>query len=597
MPRSPIRRAHTWGALAGLSVCALIAATSPGTATAAPPAPAVQENCPEPFPQSELTEGQKVTGLTVAHGTEPDEITGTVVGVLEDGIAPGLDMIIIRMAGSEITDPETGDVWRGIWAGMSGSPVYAEDGRLIGAVSYGLSYSPSDYAGVTPAEEMYRILDYEGAAAKAKQRAVVPDKLAAKLKRGGATTQQVNSGFRQLPMPVTVSGLSEKRLRQANERFGRDSDRVRVGNGADPSEEPTPITAGGNLAASLSYGDISQVGTGTATAICDGKVLGFGHPFLLNGARGNLSMHGAKALYVETDTVDGSYKISNPTAPIGRISQDRTAGILGAPGELPPGVQITSHVAATNGNERDGSTTLTQQSYSDDVPYISALHLFSNLDRVVDQVGPGTGTVTWRVEMTRPDGSAITFNRTENFTSNADISDTVASELYDSIWQIQDNGYEKVRITDVDQEATVDDQYHAYKLDRVDRLVNGSWVRIKPQSTITINAGRTLELRARVVPRDGSIGKATTVRLSIPVGAGHAGRSGTLVVSGGASTSSTRKAQALPGYLAKLGADPRNDRVFATLTIVRSGDDWLKRVRAETPSFTSGTQKFTVKVK
>jgi hypothetical protein len=37
---------------------------------------------------------------------------------------------------------------------MSGSPVYAADGRLIGAVAYGLA-GASTIAGITPAADMY----------------------------------------------------------------------------------------------------------------------------------------------------------------------------------------------------------------------------------------------------------------------------------------------------------------------------------------------------------------------------------------------------------------------------------------------------------
>jgi hypothetical protein len=589
------RRSRMWGAFAGLSVCALVAAIFPGAATAAP---TVLENCPDPFPLSQVTEGQEVTGLTVAHGTEPGPLTGRVVGVLEDGIAPGMDMIIVRMSGSEITDPDTGEVWRGIWAGMSGSPVYADDGRLIGAVSYGLSYSPSDYAGVTPAEEMYRIRAYEGMTAQAKPTAKIPDSLAAKMQRAGATTPQVDEGFHQLPMPVAVSGVTEKRLRQLADRFGRSANGVRVGNGVDANEEATPITAGGNLAGSLSYGDISQVGTGTATAVCDGKVLGFGHPFLFNGANGALSMHGAKALYVETDVFDGSYKISNPTAPVGRITQDRMAGILGAPGALPPGKQISSHVAATNGNTRDGTTTLTQEYYSDDLPYLSTVHLLVNTDRVFDHVGPGTGTVKWGVEMTRPDGSTIRFSRTENYATRSDLAFAPTWDIYQSIRRIQTNDFENVRITDIDQDAVLDDSYHAYQLDSVRRLVKGSWVRLTPDSTINARAGSTLELKARLLPRDGSIGKPIAVRLSVPVGAGQAGRTGRLVVSGGASTKNpVGTVDTLPEYLSKLSKNPRNDRVFGTLTIARPGEDWMKRDPGDAPSHTTGTQWFTVKVR
>ena len=90
----------------------------------------------------------EVDGLTVSRGTEPEEFTGTVLGVLTDGISPGVDMIIADLDSPAI------DAAGGIWQGMSGSPVYAEDGRLLGAVSYGLSYGPSPIAGITPFEAM-----------------------------------------------------------------------------------------------------------------------------------------------------------------------------------------------------------------------------------------------------------------------------------------------------------------------------------------------------------------------------------------------------------------------------------------------------------
>ena len=42
--------------------------------------------------------------------------------------------------------------------------------------------------------------------------------------------------------------------------------------------DPDSMVAGGNMAAAMSYGDITQGGVGTATSVCDGRVVGFGHP-------------------------------------------------------------------------------------------------------------------------------------------------------------------------------------------------------------------------------------------------------------------------------------------------------------------------------
>ena len=105
-------------------------------------------DCVQPFPVSEIAAGDQVDGLTVVQGTNPVGFTGEILGVVEDGIAPDVDMIMIDLDMPEFA--RTG----GVWSGMSGSPVYAQDGRLIGAVAYGLSNGPSPIAGVTPFADM-----------------------------------------------------------------------------------------------------------------------------------------------------------------------------------------------------------------------------------------------------------------------------------------------------------------------------------------------------------------------------------------------------------------------------------------------------------
>ena len=122
----------------------------------------VDPSCPAAFPVRRLREGQVLNGLTVDRGTTPAAFTATVIGVLDDGIAPGLDMILAEASSPAI------DRAHGIWAGMSGSPVYAADGRLVGSVSYGLTFGASPIAGITPAAEMRKLLR---AAARPRRRA------------------------------------------------------------------------------------------------------------------------------------------------------------------------------------------------------------------------------------------------------------------------------------------------------------------------------------------------------------------------------------------------------------------------------------------
>src|SRR3954470_285841 len=121
--------------------------------TAMAPSVSATDGCPPAAPISAATKDAPVNGVTVSSGTDPEPFTGSVIGVLNDGIAPGLDLIL-----ATLDSPELERVG-GIWAGMSGSPVYTQDGQLLGAVSYGLSVGPSRVAGITPAGEMYALLN------------------------------------------------------------------------------------------------------------------------------------------------------------------------------------------------------------------------------------------------------------------------------------------------------------------------------------------------------------------------------------------------------------------------------------------------------
>ena len=102
------------------------------------------------------------------------------------------------------------------------------------------------------------------------------------------------------------------------------------------------VVAGGNLAATYSYGDIIFGGVGTATSVCDGKVVGFGHPMDFLGET-SLSLHPASALYVQPDSLGAPFKVANFAAPVGTIDEDHLTGITGTFGPTPNGATITSN--------------------------------------------------------------------------------------------------------------------------------------------------------------------------------------------------------------------------------------------------------------
>jgi len=500
-----------------------------------------------------------VTALSVTHGTAPKTFNGKVLGVLDDGIAPGLDMVMVKLRGAPVTDSD-GDVNKGIWAGMSGSPVYADDGRLIGAVAYGLSFGPDNVAGVTPAGAMLQLTQDPDrsadrrAAARARHVEIAPRAAAS----SGLTAKQARGGFKRLPMPFSVSGLSASRLAQVAKRF--DINRPLVAGTTATAEPSPPIVPGGNLVASLSYGDLTYAGTGTATAVCDNKVVGFGHPLLWSG--GSLySMHNADALYIQRDPVFGSFKVANPTAPLGGVFQDRLAGVVGTNGVFPRSTDVTSHVESTEGNARNGKTVVT---YRDELPFLAALHLVVNADRVLDQLGDGSATVRWTVQGTRADGSPWQYTRLNSFASEWDITFESIFESYAQLSQILHNRFEKVDITDIHYRATYDPDYRALMMSKLETRQGGDWVTINRKTrSIKVKPDSELRLRATLNPSDRSE-ESQTVRLSVPV-PDKARNGGLFVGAGGQEFGGRVRASSFEDLLEGLANAPRNDELTATL--------------------------------
>jgi len=549
----------------GAAIAGLVVATVP----VSPVQSAPDQSCPRAIRVSDLTKDMPVHGLTVTSGTTPDSFGGKVLGVLQDGIAPGLDMIMVKLNGSEITDAN-GNVDKGIWAGMSGSPVYTDDGRLIGAVAYGLSFSPSDVAGVTPGAEMRELLDAQPAspalkAAASATRVAIPGPLADRLVSSGAmSTAQADSGFKRLPMPFSVSGLSNRHLRKAANGF--DINRPLVTGGKTSAAAPaTEIVPGGNLAASLSYGDITYAGTGTATAVCGDETLAFGHPLLWSG-NGRLSMHGADAIYIQKDTVFGSFKVANPSAPVGQIVDDRLAGIHGIMNQFPRSTEVTSRVEATNGNSRRGETVVT---FRRATPFLSAIHLLANADRVLDEIGGGTASVRWTFEGTRADGRSWTFTRGDRFASSRDITFASIFESYAQMSQILHNRFERVEITDVHYKASYSPKYDALKIAKLEIKPADRWITVSRRHSETVSAGTDLPVRLTLTPSNG-IGDNTVVKLSVRIP--KSAREGVLFVTGGADGGrGGPRATSFDDLLVELARAPRNSEVTATLRTESKG--------------------------
>ncbi|WP_182523328.1 SpoIVB peptidase S55 domain-containing protein [Nocardioides dongkuii] len=512
-----------------LGLPALGATVLAGPASSADPA----ADCVAPYPVSELAAGDAVDGLTVVRGTTPTGFTGEVLGVLEDGIGPDLDMVMV-----ELDMPEF-DRTGGIWQGMSGSPVYAEDGRLIGAVAYGLAYGPSPIAGITPFEEMDTYL-----ADPAKPDARIPLGRAdarTVAARAGISPAQAERGFRELPMPLGVTGVSARRLAQAQAKGSDFLEKASyvLGRSEARAAGPETMVAGGNLGVSGSHGDVTMASVGTVTSVCAGRVVGFGHPMGLFGTT-TMGLHPADAVYVQPDSLGAPFKVANIAPVTGTVTEDRLTGVTGAFGAAPAAIEVVSHVAYA-GRSRTGASSVSLPELAADVTFYQ---LMSNQDRVLDGPARGSELLSWTIEGTE-DGTPFSLGFTDRYTGS-DLSFEPAYSVAEVVSHL--SYLDGVTLSSVEARATVDDDLTTHTVGSVQQLRRGEWVPVSRKAPVIAKAGRNVRIRVLL---KGSAGRLVLPVDPIAVPKRAAGRLVLQVQGGGSSWSSasgrnvTKVAQAL----------------------------------------------------
>jgi hypothetical protein len=318
--RTPTLRA----ALAGLALIMAAAAAEAATVT---------------MPLAQVKPGMKGRGKTVFAGQAIEEFEAEILGVLANA-SPKRHIILARLKGRGLEST-------GIIGGMSGSPVYV-DGKLIGAVAYGFSFSKDAIAGITPIEEMLAVAEAPdearpGAAPPLVLREGVGQmELAAAWRTpapaGGIAEERTGSSLAPLPLPLVFGGFSASAFDRARTFFGpRGFLAVRGGTGgqalaAPPAAEPS-LREGDAVGVQLVGGDLDISAVGTVTYVDGAKVLAFGHP-VYNLGKVDYAMTRAEVIAV-MPSLESSFKMSAAGPVIGRFGQDRTPGAAGQVGALP----------------------------------------------------------------------------------------------------------------------------------------------------------------------------------------------------------------------------------------------------------------------
>ncbi|HUG46821.1 MAG TPA: SpoIVB peptidase S55 domain-containing protein [Candidatus Limnocylindria bacterium] len=558
---SRLARRRAWVALLALLFLGGSFGAAAPAAAAEPPLPG---ECPQVKPLREVAIGQRGNGWTVETAKQRERFRFEVLGVIADGIGAGRDLLVV-----EVFDTVGNDMIAragGIWAGMSGSPVYL-GGELLGAVAYGFTAGPSRIGGVTPAADMLRLLELTptSAALAGPETVSVPTALRQSLAQRTGQSAALVSTFERLPVPVAASGLNARarnHLQRSLDRRGLSSIVVPASSAArssavSVSQRPR---AGGNFASVISYGDVTLAGTGTTTYVCGTRALAFGHPFTWVG-RSTYGANDARALGVVRDPAFGSFKLANVGGLFGRLDQDRLAGIRAALNATPTLRPITSRVTdAGSGRVRRGRTDVTMDVW---VPEVAPMHLVANADSIIDRIGPGSSHVSWTIIGRRANGSPWQLAYANRYSSQFDITFESVFQLAEQLAIIQGNEFEAVRFTGVDIRATFADAYRQWAVERVRVSRNGGPFR--DRTSINVAPGDRLDLRVFLRPYRG---EAVRVGMSLRVPAGAQPGGGYLLIGSapdiGGEEATPRTFRQL---LNQLAATPRNNVLTASLQL------------------------------
>lgn len=504
---------------------ALVAIALLATTLAAGTAPAAT-TCSKPpvFPAGQLKPGMSGIGYTVVDGDAPVSFDVTILGILPNGIFPGIDLILMKVTGPQSFLSAA----HGIAAGMSGSPVYIDD-KLAGAISYGLFGADHTVGGMTPAQPMVDLFDYPDGSPSMAAALARKVHLTTGLRRAvaGATGQPLSATpmtAQPLAIPAAVSGLSSQRLSELQAKLDKRHVPFLLytsGSSAAPSAPvSTPLPPGGNFASVLSYGDVTIAGVGTATAVCGDRTVAFGHSlFYYPEGATSLGMNDADVLTVLDDPsgLFGPFKIANIAEARGTVTQDRFVGEVGTAGVAPPLVAVGTEFSTPD--LRRSRTGRTDIAYQEGfwLPYIAIYHVVANLDVVFDRIGDGTLRMDWTVEGLREDGSRWEIGRSTMDFSTYDAT-SGAWELYRALYLISFNKLEDVTFTGIQADGYITELRQEAKIVRV--LSSSSLQpELRERSVLQARPGSTITLQVVLEPAEGGDDLTADLAMKVPGGA------------------------------------------------------------------------------
>ena len=472
------------------------------------------------YPLEDLRPGMKGIARTVFAGTEPQEFSLEILGVLPGFTGPRQSTIIAKLSGTNVDKT-------GVFAGMSGSPVFIDD-RLVGAIAYSFPFSKEPICGITPIRQMIDNFEQgndkpkrnaearatsftELASADWKPRLPKPSftstSLIAPVTAGSPLAPLMGQQIQQIATPVVFSGISQDSLSMFSAELTRSGLLPVSGVGGsaaitplEPFDEKT-LTPGASVSVQLVRGDYSIAASGTVTFRDGERIYAFGHPFLGLGGS-DMPMTESSVVTVIANSYN-SFKLAVPGRMVGSISQDRATGVFGQLGHAPRMIPVKINLHTS----RDRVEQFSYEVVSDEflTPLLVNITVFNTIATRERSVGESTIAINGSIAV---DGQAPIAVQRRFSSANAAV--LAAGSIAAPVSSLLSSGFDEVNIKGIVLDVDSSEEKRAATLERIslDRTEVGRGDQVEIQAYVRTDSGKQFVERIPVqIPADAPSGQ------------------------------------------------------------------------------------------
>lgn len=411
-------------------------------------------------------------GLTVFRGVHPERFDVEVIDVIHNFRAR-MDAVLIRCDHPIINHAAT-------VGGMSGSPIYLDNGRLLGAYAYGWEFGSDPVAAVTPITSMLAdmrrprrtppgLLPGLGLPIQAIGDAGTSNVPSPRVSEGplGAPWQQswaalsdaarvhrerVETPYGALTpvtSPLLVGGLSGRafaHLSDALDPFGITPVQAGGGGARTPTTDaPTHFENGGALVVPLIQGDISGNVIGTVTYVDGPSLVAFGHPMMGMGET-LLPTSIARVMWILANQ-RRSVKVGEPVRFLGSIVNDRQTGITVDEHATAPMIPVRVQVHGVDGAPHDDWNVRIANHRG-----LLARLLGTVIEQSLEDTAGDNANLAWTIHSRVALRGRAPAEITELGTSAAGVSGITSLAAIELVGRVSDNafGFQPVERIDID---------------------------------------------------------------------------------------------------------------------------------------------------